>query len=211
MGRKQRAASPPRPAPAEGEASTSQPAGEPPKEPTPPQKVFYCAVCSFPLEYCEFGSSLTRCKEWLKEENEELYDKYYSEEALTSKIGTLSLEAQAKLEKETAKKEAKAEAKADAALKKKLASQVTIRRIERTKRKHVTAIHGLEAFSIDLKKAAKQLAGRFATGASVTKNAQGLDEIVVQGDVSDEILEILEKGEGVLKGVVEDKKKKAGE
>lgn len=52
----------------------------------------------------------------------------------------------------------------------------------------------------------------------MTKNAQGLDEIVVQGDVSDEILEILEKGEGVLKGVpianvevVEDKKKKAGD
>lgn len=96
--------------------------------------------------------------------------------------------------------------------------QVTIKRIERTKRKHVTAIHGLEAFSIDLKKAAKQLAGRFATGASVTKNAQGLDEIVVQGDVSDEIYDILENGEGVLKGVpidnvqiVEDKKKKAGE
>jgi len=36
-------------------------------------------VCSFPLEYCEFGSSLTRCKEWLKEENPDLYDKYYSE------------------------------------------------------------------------------------------------------------------------------------
>ena len=92
--------------------------------------------------------------------------------------------------------------------------QVTIKRIERTKRKHVTAIHGLEAFSIDLKKAAKQLAGRFATGASVTKNAQGLDEIVVQGDVSDEIMEMLEKGEGILKGVpianvevIEDKKK----
>ena len=41
-------------------------------------------------------------------------------EALQSKLGTLSLEAQAKLEKETAKKEAKAEAKADAALKKKM-------------------------------------------------------------------------------------------
>lgn len=95
---------------------------------------------------------------------------------------------------------------------------MTIKRIERTKRKHVTAIHGLEAFDIDLKKAAKQLAGRFATGASVTKNAQGFDEIVVQGDVSDEIYEMLEKGEGVLKGVpianvdiVEDKKKKGGE
>jgi density-regulated protein DRP1 len=96
--------------------------------------------------------------------------------------------------------------------------QVTIKRIERTKRKHVTSIYGLEAFGIDLKKASKQLAGRFATGASVTKNLQGQDEIVVQGDVADEIVEMLEKGEGVLKGVpsdnvevVEDKKKKGGE
>jgi translation initiation factor 1 (eIF-1/SUI1) len=52
----------------------------------------------------------------------------------------------------------------------------------------------------------------------VTKNLQGQDEIVVQGDVADEIVEMLEKGEGVLKGVpsdnvevVEDKKKKGGE
>jgi hypothetical protein len=45
-------------------------------------------------------------------------------EALQAKVGTLSLEAQTKLEKDTAKKEAKAEAKADAALKKKMASQV---------------------------------------------------------------------------------------
>ncbi|CAA7258480.1 unnamed protein product [Cyclocybe aegerita] len=217
MGKK-RAQSPPRTAAAEGEAGSSSQPAEPAKEPTPPVQVLYCQVCSFPLEYCEFGSSLTRCKEWLKEEHPDLYDKFYSEEALQAKIGTLSLEAQTKLEKDTAKKEAKAEAKADAALKKKMASQVTIKRIERTKRKHVTAIHGLEAFSIDLKKAAKQLAGRFATGASVTKNAQGLDEIVVQGDVADEVYEILEKGEGVLKGVpianvdiVEDKKKKATE
>jgi len=191
---------------------------EPAKEPRPPLQVSYCGICSFPLEYCEFGSSLSRCKEWLKAEQPDQFDKFYSDEALQAKIGTLSLEAQTKLEKEAMKKEAKADAKADAALKKKLASQVTIRRIERTKRKHVTAIHGLEAFFIDLKKAAKQLAGRFATGASVTKNAQGFDEIVVQGDVSEEIMEMLEKGEGVLKGVpianveiVEDKKKKAGE
>lgn len=130
-------------------------------------------------------------------------------------MGMLTVEAQDKLEKDTAKKEAKAEAKAEAALKKKLASQVTIKRIERTKRKHVTSIHGLEAFDIDLKKAAKQLAGRFATGASVTKNAQLQDEIVVQGDVAEEVVEMIEKGEGALKGVpkgnveiVEDKKKK---
>ncbi|KAG6832401.1 Translation machinery-associated protein 22 [Tricholoma furcatifolium] len=139
----------------------------------------------------------------------------YCADALTSKVGTLSLEAQAKLEKDTAKKEAKAEAKADAALKKKLTSKVTIKRIERNKRKHVTSIHGLEAFGVDLKKAAKQFSSKFATGSSVTKNPQGQDEIVVQGDVSDEIVEMIESGAGVLKDipadnveVVEEKKKK---
>lgn len=71
---------------------------------------------------------------------------------------------------------------------------------------------------IELKKAAKFLAQKFATGASVTKNPQGQDEIVVQGDVADEILELIENKTGVFKGVpvanveiVEDKKKKATE
>jgi hypothetical protein len=45
-------------------------------------------------------------------------------EALESRLGTLSLDKQQKLEKDMAKAEAKAEAKADAALKKKMASQV---------------------------------------------------------------------------------------
>ncbi|KAJ4476236.1 translation initiation factor SUI1 [Lentinula aciculospora] len=198
--------------------AASESEGPPPPEPRPPVQVLYCGVCTFPLEYCEFGSSLTRCKDWLQEHDTEAYKKYYSEEALQAKIGTLSLEAQSKLELETAKKEAKAEAKADAALKKKMASPVTIKRIERNKRKHVTSIHGLEAFGIDLKKAAKQFASKFATGASVTKNPQGQEEIVVQGDVSDEVLEMIEGEVGILKGIpadnveiVEEKKKKGGE
>jgi density-regulated protein DRP1 len=69
-----------------------------------------------------------------------------------------------------------------------------------------------------LKKASKFLAQKFATGASVTKNAQGQDEIVVQGDVSDDVLELIESGAGPLKGVpahnvviTEEKKKKAQE
>jgi len=73
------------------------------------------------------------------------------------------------------------------------------------------------ALGIDLKKAAKQFAQKFATGASVTKNAQGFDEVVVQGDVSEEIQELLEEQAGVLKGVdadkialVEEKTKKKG-
>ncbi|KAI0734414.1 density-regulated protein DRP1 [Fomitopsis betulina] len=184
----------------------------------PPVEVLYCGVCTFPVEYCEFGSHLTKCKEWLHETHADLYEKYYSEEALHAKLGTLSLEAQQKLEKDTAKKEAKAEAKAEAAQKKKMASQITIKRIERNKRKFVTAVHGLEAFDVDLKKAAKFFAQKFATGASVTKNPQGNDEIVVQGDVSGDIVEMIEDGVGPLKGIpsdnvveVEEKKKKGGE
>jgi density-regulated protein len=78
---------------------------------------------------------------------------------------------------------------------------VTIKRIQRNKNKFVTSIYGLEAFGkslvkgcfaisvvyatdmeldIDLKKAAKLFAQKFATGASVSKNPQGQDEIVVQ-------------------------------
>ena len=97
-------------------------------------------------------------------------------------------------------------------------------------------MHGLEAFGtsspdivshhllltldigVDLKKAAKLFAQKFATGASVTKNPQGLEEIVVQGDVSGEIVEMIEEQTGLLKGVpadniveVEEKKKKGGD
>ncbi|EMD40297.1 hypothetical protein CERSUDRAFT_79971 [Gelatoporia subvermispora B] len=189
-----------------------------PSQAIAPLQVLYCAVCSFPPEYCEFGSHLTRCKEWLQKEHTDLYDKYYSDEALQAKMGMLSVEAQSKLEKDTAKKEAKAEAKAEATMKKKMASQVTIKRIERNKRKYVTSIHGLEAFDVDLKKAAKLFAQKFATGASVTKNLQGQEEIVVQGDVSGDIVEMIEEGVGILKSVpkdnvveVEEKKKKGGD
>jgi len=131
-----------------------------------------------------------------------LFQRYYSDDALSSKANALSLDAAKKLEAETRKKEAKAEAKAESEAKKRASAKVTLKRIERNKRKHITAIHGLEAFDIDLKKAAKVFAQKFATGASVSKNAAGQDEIVVQGDVSDEVEEMLEKGGGVLgKGI----------
>ena len=50
-------------------------------------------------------------------------------EALQARLGTLSLEAQSKLEADSAKKEAKAEAKAEAALKKKLVCNSSVREV----------------------------------------------------------------------------------
>jgi hypothetical protein len=47
---------------------------------------------------------------------------------MQAKLGTLSLEAQSKLDKEAVKKEAKAEAKADAAMKKKMVRAIILRR-----------------------------------------------------------------------------------
>lgn len=58
----------------------------------------------------------------------------------------------------------------------------------------------------------KDFGKKFATGSSVTKTPSGGEEIVVQGDVSDEIEEfILEKYKDVPEDnieLVEDKKKK---
>lgn len=60
---------------------------------------------------------------------------------------------------------------------------------------------------------AKDLGKKFATGSSVTKVPSGGEEIVVQGDVSEEIEEfLLEKYKVIPEDnieLVEDKKKKA--
>jgi hypothetical protein len=47
---------------------------------THPSSSLY-TVCSYPVEYCEFGSSITRCKEWLHGAHPALYNKYWSEGA----------------------------------------------------------------------------------------------------------------------------------
>lgn len=60
----------------------------------------------------------------------------------------------------------------------------------------MTGVHGLESFGIDLKKAAKLFANKFATGASLHKNPQGEDEIIIQGDVSDEVSTLPERRKG---------------
>jgi density-regulated protein DRP1 len=104
---------------------------------------------------------------------------------------TISSDQEAKLSKDLKKKEAKQAAKQSKLEAEKAASKVIIKRIERGKRKYVTAVANLQAFDVDIKKAAKMLANKFARGASVSKTVEGKDEIVVQGDLVDEIEEFL--------------------
>ena len=73
-------------------------------------------------------------------------------EALEAATASLSVEAQKRAAKDAQKKAAQAE-KAEQKNATRIAnSVVTIRRVERNKRKFVTAVSGLEAFNLDLKK-----------------------------------------------------------
>lgn len=112
-------------------------------------------------------------------------------EALKSNMAALSLDAQKRAEKDAAKKTAKAAAQEQKEAERKAEAMVLIKRVERNKRKYVTVLSGIEAHGLDLKKVAKELGKKFATGSSVTKTAAGGEEITVQGDVSDDLYDWL--------------------
>lgn len=184
------------------------------------REVVYCGVCSYPPEYCEFTGKLKRCKVWLNENHPDLFAKLYPEDADVSAVGTklaessIGEEREEKLENDLLKLQKKQENREQRELAKKLSSKVILKREARTKRKFIIAISGLEVFEIDMKKLAKTFASKFATGCSVSKNAEKKEEIVIQGDVLEavevyihQLLE--EKGlKNVKVEVVDTKKKK---
>ncbi|KAL2037332.1 hypothetical protein N7G274_010021 [Stereocaulon virgatum] len=135
----------------------------------------------------------------------------YCGEAITASLSTLSVDAQKRAEKDAKKKEAKAAAAETREKEAREQAMVYIKRVERNKRKYVTAVSGLEAHGMDLKKVAKEFGKKFATGSSVTKTASGGEEIVVQGDNSDDIFDwVVDVGKVPEDNVecIEDKKKK---
>jgi density-regulated protein DRP1 len=187
------------------------------------------------FQYCEFGGTAKKCEEWLKDNHADLYQRLYSEgmlvhlfrlsssserlteipgvEALSSNLSELSVSVRERAAKDAAKKEAKAAAAEARDAERKAASKVQIKRVERNKRKHVTVITGLEVHGLENKKVAKELGKKFATGSSVTKSPAGVEEITVQGDVSEDVQEWLLEvyGKEIPESnieLVEDKKKK---
>src|SRR5947209_7106126 len=141
-------------------------------------------TCSH-LQYCEFGGTTEKCREWLEGKHPEMFERVYGSGKLSISfvysvihiLPSILLDIFSFL------------------------STVPIKLVERSKRKHATVIGGLEAFigPDGVKKAAKELGKKFAAGASVTKSVAGGDEVVVQGDVVEEVEEwIEEKYEGVV-------------
>lgn len=117
-------------------------------------------------------------------------------EAISANLASLSVEAQKRAEKDDAKKTAKAAAAEQREAERKAEAMVYIKRVERQKRKYVTVVSGLEQHGLELKKIAKELGKKFATGSSVTKTPAGGEEITVQGDVSDDLFDWLEEKYG---------------
>ena len=72
-------------------------------------------------------------------------------EAIEASLATLSVDARKRAEKDSAKKEAKAAAAEARDAERKAEAMVYIKRVERNKRKYVTAVSGLEAHGHDLK------------------------------------------------------------
>jgi density-regulated protein len=131
---------------------------------------------------------------------------------LNANLSALSVDAQKRAQKDAAKKEAKAALNEQRESERKAAAKVLIKRVERNKRKYVTVVSGLEEHGLDLKKIAKELGKKFATGSSVTKTASAGEEITVQGDVSDDVYDWLTEKYGDIPedniDCIEDKKKK---
>nr|CAI5853892.1 unnamed protein product [Callosobruchus analis] len=155
---------------------------------TYPIQVTYCGNCSMPIEYCEYYPEYDKCKQWLEKNLPSEFEKV--------KIGDDNpVEEEKKRQKRGGKGMIKTKKKED------VPKQVCVSRAPRGKKKSVTVVTGLSTFDIDLKVAAKFFGTKFACGSSVT----GEDEIVIQGDVKDDLFDVIpEKWPEIDEDLIED-------
>lgn len=165
-----------------------------------PLSVQYCGHCSMPLEYCENYPEYDKCKQWL--------EKNLPSEFARIKLGSVEggstggaggaaggatgsgdkaagddgAEEDKKRQKRGGKGMLKSKKPKEDGPKK-----ICLSRSARGKKKSVTVVTGLATFDIDLKVAAKFFGTKFACGSSVT----GDDEIVIQGDVKDDLFDVI--------------------
>ncbi|XP_032085640.1 density-regulated protein [Thamnophis elegans] len=153
-----------------------------------PLRVLYCGVCSLPTEYCEYMPDMAKCRQWLEKNFPNEFAKLTAENCPKQESGIG--EGQGMIGEEEEKKKQKRGGRGQIKQKKKTVPQkVTIAKIPRAKKKYVTRVCGLATFEIDLKEAQRFFAQKFSCGASVT----GEDEIIIQGDFTDDIIEVIQE------------------
>ncbi|OPJ75063.1 density-regulated protein isoform B [Patagioenas fasciata monilis] len=155
-------------------------------------------VCSLPTEYCEYMPDVTKCRQWLEKNFPDEFAKLTVENSPKQETGTG--EGQGTVgggeeEEKKKQKRGKVDLEADSGRgqikqkKKTVPQKVTIAKIPRAKKKYVTRVCGLATFEIDLKEAQRFFAQKFSCGASVT----GEDEIIIQGDFTDDIIDVIQE------------------
>ena len=155
------------------------------------------------MEYCEWDPRFPQCKEWFGSGAwKEIYPDT-EEDGLAELMQRLGFEgdADAAAAKAQAGKKKSADGDVDhrtttqqnkAGKKKAPAKVVTVELSTRNKRKHITAVRGLEAFGIDTSSAAKVFGKKFACGSAFQKGKHGLpDQIEIQGNYKDELPDFL--------------------
>ena len=142
-----------------------------------PIKMEYCGNCSMPVgEYCEYYPDYEGCKKWLADNLPDQFEKLSTtEEGADGEEKSGRQKRGGKGMMKAKKKEAEVE------------KRIILSKAPRGKKKAVTVVQGLRTFGIDLKVASKFFSSKFACSSSVT----GDDEIVIQGDVTDDLFDIL--------------------
>ncbi|KAK6625484.1 hypothetical protein RUM43_005782 [Polyplax serrata] len=145
-----------------------------------PVSVVYCGNCTLPIEYCEYYPEYEKCKQWLEKNLPNEFEKV---------VKVVDKEEEGGGGGEEEKKRQKRGGKGIVKPKKKeeVTKQICVSRAPRGKKKSVTVVTGLSTFDIDLKVASKFFGTKFACGSSVT----GDDEIVIQGDVKDDLFDVI--------------------
>lgn len=159
-----------------------------------PLKVLYCGVCSLPVEYCEYMPEPAKCKQWLEKNFPAVFAKLTLGTAPRQETGGGGGGGGASevphVGEEEEKKKQKRGGRGQIKQKKKTVPQkVTIAKIPRAKKKYVTRVCGLNTFDIELKEAQRFFAQKFSCGASVTAD----DEIIIQGDFTDDIIDVIQE------------------
>ena len=156
-----------------------------------PRQVLYCGVCGWPTEYCEFNPDFDACLPWLKQHDASRVD---TEEQVAAMLDMCDqVRKKHKLKPiHRGGEHADGEQQGDAAKaqpkKKKRTPRVTVSRVQRSKRKFLTLVSGLDAYGIPGKDACSLFKKKFACGVCVVK---GTTDIEIQGDVSFEIVDFI--------------------
>jgi density-regulated protein DRP1 len=167
-------------------------------------RLIYCGVCSLPPEYCEYMPSHEKCRQWLEEHHPAEYERLYPSNVPEGEASNEGANDRPMVQTASSKRAGKAAVRDESVARERAQAarqhaHVVIRRQDRTKRKAITTIIGLELLGLELRAVAKRLAAKFACGCSVSDitpahvplNPKCTSELVLQGDYLSELLAFL--------------------